>query len=59
MVIYVPAGSCDDETNLPEDFNATARFLLDCGVLPLDEVPSTHFERRTETGSLFDERNDS
>jgi hypothetical protein len=37
MVIYVPNGSVDDPTNSPEEFDATARFLLSCGVLPLNE----------------------
>jgi hypothetical protein len=37
LVIYVPRGFVDDPTNLPEEFDATARFLLHCGVLPLDE----------------------
>lgn len=37
MVIYVPAGDTDDLTNSPEEFDATAQFLLRCGVLSLDE----------------------
>lgn len=37
LVIYVPHGSADDPTNSPEDFDTTARFLVGCGILPLDE----------------------
>jgi hypothetical protein len=35
MVIFVPPGISDDATNPPEEFNATADFLLQCGVIPL------------------------
>lgn len=35
MVIFVPRGSPEDPTSKPEEFDATARFLLSCGVLPL------------------------
>ena len=35
MIIFVPKGNSDDATNLPEDFDATARFLIRCGVTPL------------------------
>lgn len=35
MILFVPRGDSSDPTNAPEDFNATASFLLDCGVIPL------------------------
>lgn len=37
LVIYVPAGSIDDSTHSPAEFDATAQYLLRCGILPLDE----------------------
>jgi hypothetical protein len=53
MVIYVPRGSGNDPTNLPEEFNATARFLLRCGVLPLDEDKATEAENLDPAPRLF------
>jgi hypothetical protein len=53
MVIYVPEGSSDDATNRPEDFDATARFLMRCGVLPLDEMATEGEADLIEAGSLF------
>ena len=38
MVIFVPRGSVDDPTNASHEFDATAQFLLDCGVIPLSET---------------------
>jgi hypothetical protein len=35
MVIYVPKGSEDDPTILPKEFDATAEYLVRCGVTPL------------------------
>ena len=35
MVIYIPEGSKQDATRQPEDFDATARYLVDCGVTPM------------------------
>jgi broad-specificity NMP kinase len=35
MYIFVPKGNAEDSTNLPEDFDATAQFLLRCGVTAL------------------------
>jgi len=54
MVIYVPEGSSDDATNVPEDFDRTARLLIECGVLPLDEVRTFEKEGVVELASLFD-----
>jgi hypothetical protein len=54
MVIYVPEGSSDDATNVPEDFDRTAGFLMDCGVLPLDEVAPPQKEELIELGSFFE-----
>lgn len=36
MIIFIPRGDPTDPTNLPEEFDATAQFLLRCGVTPLD-----------------------
>lgn len=35
MVIFVPKGDPDDPTNSPEEFEATAEYLLRCGVMQL------------------------
>jgi hypothetical protein len=35
MAIFVPKGDEEDSTNMPEEFNATADFLLKCGVTPM------------------------
>jgi len=36
MIIFVPKGNPGDTTNRPDQFDSTARFLLDCGVTPLE-----------------------
>jgi hypothetical protein len=38
MVIFVPVGNAHDSTADPEEFNATADFLMRCGVTLLDGV---------------------
>jgi len=35
MIIFVPRGNIDDPTNLPEDFEETAQYLIRCGVTSL------------------------
>lgn len=35
MFIFIPKGNPEDATNTPEEFDATAQFLLRCGVTPL------------------------
>jgi len=35
MMIFVPMGDADDPTNQPQEFEATAQYLLRCGVTPL------------------------
>lgn len=35
MIIFVPRGQTEDTTNLPDEFDATAEFLLNCRVTPL------------------------
>ena len=35
MVVFVPRGDASDSTNSPEEFDATARYLIRCGVTPL------------------------
>jgi Uncharacterized conserved protein (DUF2075) len=39
MILFVPRGDPDDPTNSPEEFDATAEYLVCCGVTPL---PSMH-----------------
>jgi hypothetical protein len=36
MIIFIPKGNLEDSTNSPDDFDATAQFLLKCGVTPLN-----------------------
>ena len=36
MVIYVPGGNPDDPTVNSDEFDATAEYLLRCGVMPID-----------------------
>jgi Uncharacterized conserved protein (DUF2075) len=36
MIIFVPKGSVDDPTNQPVEFDATAQYLIRCGVTSLD-----------------------
>jgi hypothetical protein len=36
MVIFVPKGDIHDSTNQPEEFEATAQYLLRCGAISLD-----------------------
>jgi hypothetical protein len=36
MIVFVPKGSAKDPTNRPEEFNATAQYLLDCGVVEMN-----------------------
>src|SRR5271165_40407 len=35
MIIFVPKGTANDSTNQPEEFEATARYLVRCGVTVL------------------------
>ncbi|MGB6305489.1 MAG: DNA/RNA helicase domain-containing protein [Acidobacteriaceae bacterium] len=35
MIIFVPSGNPGDPTNMPDEFEATAQYLLRCGVTPL------------------------
>ena len=35
MVVFVPRGDANDPTNSPEEFEATAQYLVRCGVTPL------------------------
>jgi len=35
MIIFVPRGNPDDSTNQPHEFEATADYLIECGVTPL------------------------
>ncbi|MGA9964720.1 MAG: DNA/RNA helicase domain-containing protein [Terriglobales bacterium] len=43
MIIFVPEGNAGDPTNPPEEFDATAQYLVRCGVTPLDNA---HRSRR-------------
>jgi hypothetical protein len=40
MILFVPRGDPDDPTNRPDEFEATANFLLRCGVTPLPSAKS-------------------
>jgi hypothetical protein len=53
MVIFVPPGSAEDQTNAAIDFDLTAQFLLDCGVLPLSETIKSATVDDPLTSSLF------
>jgi hypothetical protein len=35
MIIFVPGGDAKDTTNLPNEFDSTAEFLVKCGVTPI------------------------
>jgi len=35
MIVYIPKGNEDDPTVRPEEFDATARYLIRCGAIPL------------------------
>lgn len=35
MVLFIPKGDASDPTNRPEDFDSTAEYLIQCGVIPL------------------------
>jgi DUF2075 family protein len=35
MVIFIPRGDENDATNQPDEFDATAQYLIRCGVTPL------------------------
>ena len=35
MIIFMPRGNANDSTNNPEEFEATAQYLVRCGVTPL------------------------
>jgi hypothetical protein len=35
MILFVPKGDGGDSTCLPEDFDTTSRYLIDCGVTPI------------------------
>jgi hypothetical protein len=41
MILFVPKGSNDDPTTCPEDCNATADYLIRCGVTPLNTNSSS------------------
>ncbi len=44
-VIWVPEGDTDDATRTPAEFDAIARFLMECGVQALcDATPEAHAE---------------
>jgi Uncharacterized conserved protein (DUF2075) len=38
MILFVPRGDPDDRTNSPEEFEASASYLVRCGVTPLPSV---------------------
>ena len=52
MIIFVPEGDDQDPTNLAEQFEATASYLLRCGVTPLSATLSTDDTQRTKVHVL-------
>jgi hypothetical protein len=59
MVIFVPKGDNSDSTRLPEFYDGTFQFLLDCGIQPLeeDEIPEIIFESLVDpSGSHLEPR---
>ncbi len=38
MIIFVPKGDPNDSTNIPTDFDATAQYLIRCGVVELQQA---------------------
>jgi hypothetical protein len=44
MVIFVPRGDANDPTTAPEEFDATARYLTRCGVVPLESLVAVESE---------------
>jgi hypothetical protein len=54
IVLYVPAGDPTDPTRSPEEFDATAEFLLRCGVRAVEVTPLTP-KPGSRQSSLFDE----
>jgi hypothetical protein len=41
MIIFVPRGDANDSTNLPADFDATAKYLIRCGVTEMHQNEMT------------------
>ncbi len=39
-IIWIPQGDAGDKTRAPEEYNATADFLTDCGARQLTEIPA-------------------
>lgn len=52
MIIFVPQGSSEDPTRLPQEFDQTAAFLLECGVR---ELSRPHAEHTSEIGFKKDQ----
>jgi hypothetical protein len=40
MVIFVPQGDPNDPTMVPDEFDATANYLIQCGIVPLEPFAS-------------------
>jgi hypothetical protein len=55
MILFVPRGDQNDPTNLPEEFDATASYLVQCGViaLPGTGLSSSTTPDLTHTVSIF------
>lgn len=49
MVLFVPEGNECDSTNHREEFEATASYLLRCGVIPLPSVVKGESEQVFQT----------
>lgn len=47
MVIFIPNGSHDDQTRLPEDFDGVYEYLAKCGARPLTVDSRTLRQNKT------------
>jgi len=53
MVVFVPSGDANDPTNSPDEFDATAEFLIRCGVTPLNSPPKRETTADPSTSLRF------
>jgi hypothetical protein len=53
MILFVPKGSEEDSTLNPAEFDAPARFLIQCGVAPPDSLLSVHVATPSRANLFF------
>ena len=53
LVLYVPHGDAEDMTRRPEEFEATAAFLMRCGVTEVEVGVSEQVPSDLPQGTLF------